>query len=402
MNRLLVFDSHPVQYRVPVWKEMELMFPGSLHVAYASDCSVKGYNDKDFGKTLAWDEPLLEGYSYSILHAEKGTPLSGWRSLTGKGVREQIEKYSPTAILLTGLNYKYDFVAYVEARRRGIPVWLRCENQDTAFERTPVKSIARNWFYRIAYSGINKFFFIGELNRLHYLAHGVASVKLVPAHYCTVNRFDKINDAMKVGLRMQTRNSAGIAKSDLVLGFSGKFINKKNPMILYDMLQHLPPSLLEKLTLYFIGSGELEEQLKQKATAAEKIFGVKTYFAGFINQTQLPGHYLAMDVLVLPSRRMGETWGLVANEAMQAGCSVIVSDAVGCSVDFKNWERFDVFKENDEKALAESVVRLSKLGRDFNWATGKLNDYSVTSAAKSVTKELYKNSEVPHTHVINA
>ena len=402
MNTLLVFDSHPVQYRVPVWKEVELMFPGSLHVAYASDCSVKGYNDKDFGKTLAWDEPLLEGYSYSILQAEKGTPLSGWQSLTGRGVRELIEKYSPTAILLTGLHYKYDFVAYMEARRRGIPIWLRCENQDMAFERTRVKSILRHWFYRVAYSGIKKFFFIGELNRLHYLAHGVTPAKLVPAHYCTVNRFDTINDTTKVELRMLARNNARIAKTGLVVGFSGKFIYKKNPTILYDMLQHLPSGLLEKLTLYFIGSGELEEQLKQKAARAKKIYGVKTYFTGFINQTQLPGHYLAMDVLVLPSRRMGETWGLVANEAMQAGCSVIVSDAVGCGVDFKNWPRFGVFQDNDEKALAETVIRLLRFDRDFNWATEKLHDYSVTSVAKSLTKELYKNSKVPHTLVINA
>ena len=54
MNNLLVFDSHPVQYRVPIWKEMEAMYPGSVHVVYASDCSVKGYSDKDFGKTVAW------------------------------------------------------------------------------------------------------------------------------------------------------------------------------------------------------------------------------------------------------------------------------------------------------------------------------------------------------------
>jgi len=30
--------------------------------------------------------------------------------------------------------------------------------------------------------------------------------------------------------------------------------------------------------------------------------------------------------MVLPSRRAGETWGLVVNEALQAGCAVIVSE----------------------------------------------------------------------------
>ena len=82
VRNILVFDSHPVQYRVPIWQSMELLYPGCVHVVYASDCSVRGYSDKEFGKDLAWDEPLLEGYSFSILNCEKGVPLSGWRSLT--------------------------------------------------------------------------------------------------------------------------------------------------------------------------------------------------------------------------------------------------------------------------------------------------------------------------------
>ena len=90
-------------------------------------------------------------------------------------------------------------------------------------------------------------------------------------------------------------------------------------------------------------SGPLEPEMKVLSDEADKKYGVKSFYSGFINQSQLAGHYLAMDIMVLPSRRMGETWGLVANEAMQAGCGVIVSDAVGCSEDFKSWERFRVF-----------------------------------------------------------
>lgn len=401
MNNLLVFDSHPVQYRVPIWKEMEAMYPGSVHVVYASDCSVKGYSDKDFGKTVAWDEPLLEGYSYSILHSEKGVPLSGWQSLTGVGVKEAIQKYSPRAILLTGLNYKFDFVVYMEALRRRIPIWLRCENQDQAFDRGMLKSLGRKLFYRLIYPGIKKFFFIGELNRLHYLTHGVKTSKLVLARYCTIDRFEELSDSVKRELRKGARANAGIPDSNFVIGFSGKFIAKKNPGILFSMLRNLNRDLLRKITIYFIGSGELETELKQQASIAFREFGVQTFFAGFINQTQLPEHYLAMDILVLPSRKMGETWGLVANEAMQAGCGVIVSDAVGCSVDFKSWDRFSIFQENDEMALASSVLKLSGFERDFNWATQPLRDYSVNSVARSFLDELLATYKITTPSVIN-
>ena len=96
-----------------------------------------------------------------------------------------------------------------------------------------------------------------------------------------------------------------------------------------------------------------------------------------------------MDIMVLPSRRMGETWGLVANEAMQAGCGVIVSEAVGCSADFKSWERFRVFKESNAEDLAHCVLQLSEFARDFNWARQKLEKYALKATAESIAQELY-------------
>ena len=99
-----------------------------------------------------------------------------------------------------------------------------------------------------------------------------------------------------------------------------------------------------------------------------------------------------MDILALPSRRMGETWGLVANESMQAGCGVIVSDAVGSGEDFKTWERFRVFKEANAPAFAKCVVDLAQFPRDFNWAQKKLEIYSLQATAQSLIDEL-KNLE---------
>ena len=89
--KLLVFDSHPVQYRAPVWQAIEKIRPGSLHVVYASDCSVRGHNDEGFGQAFAWDEPMMSGYNNTVLNCEKGVPLSKWGSLTGKGVRDMLK-----------------------------------------------------------------------------------------------------------------------------------------------------------------------------------------------------------------------------------------------------------------------------------------------------------------------
>lgn len=386
--RLLVFDTHPVQYRVPIWRTMEKLRPGSVHVAYASDCSVKGHADSEFGQTITWDVPMLAGYPHSILHSEKGIPLSGWSSLTGRGVGELIRRLKPAAVLLTGMNYRYYIAAYIEARRNGIPVWLRCETQDYAYRRSKLKDFFRSAVYRTSYLPLDLIFFIGELNHEHYIRHKVNPAKLRPSRYGTVDGLSAMTEADKKEMRRKGRAEAGIASDAIVVGFSGKFITKKNPDILFHMLAHLPHALQSRMHLYFMGSGDLQHELEQLAGKALLQYGVKTYFAGFVNQSKIAFHYLAMDIMILPSRRMGETWGLVANEALHAGCCVIVSDAVGCSADFYSLERFMVFPEGSAEELAQRVVSLSKYERDFEWARFALESHSIEATAESLLAEL--------------
>lgn len=387
-KKLLVFDSHPVQYRVPIWQAIEQICPKSVNVAYASDCSIMGHADSGFGETIAWDEPLLSGYSNIILNSEEGVPLSGRNSLTGKGVEQTILEIKPDYILLTGLNYKFDHVAFKLAKKNNIPVWLRCETQDEATERTIIKKIIRKVIYTQLYKGFNSFFYIGELNRQHYLSHGVSPDKLFPALYGTVDRYKGFDFNHKVVIRETIRNQNGIAADNYVVGFSGKFIYKKNPDILFAMLDTLPSAYRKKIVLYFLGSGELDGTLKNLANIALEKYGVQTVFTGFINQSTIGNHYLAMDALVLPSRKMGETWGLVANEALQAGCSLIISDAVGCNRNFGGWERVRIFETGNSKVLGERLIELTKYKNDFTWASKLLEPYSIEATARTIADHL--------------
>jgi glycosyltransferase involved in cell wall biosynthesis len=386
--KLLVFDSHPVQYRVPVWRILAADPFSEIHVGYASDCSVRGTMDSGFGREVAWDDPVLEGYPFTILSCENGKPLSGWNSITGKGVEDLLLHIRPDAVLLTGLNYRYDLVAYLMAIRHGIPLWLRCETQDHAVFRSAWKGALRSLVYRLLYKGFSRIFYIGELNRRHYLKHGLNPSQLVPARYGTVDRFEAMSQEQKTQLRDECRAVNSIADDAVVIGFSGKLIPKKNPDILYEMLEHLPDEMRKKTFLYFLGSGEMEVELRSLAEKCRERWGVRSHFAGFVNQSQLASHYLAMDIMVLPSRRMGETWGLVCNEAMQAGCSVVVSDCVGCGTDFKDWSRFKIFNSGKAEELAERIAELHSLPRDFNWATDALEGYSLIATAKAISSEL--------------
>jgi len=80
------------------------------------------------------------------------------------------------------------------------------------------------------------------------------------------------------------------------------------------------------------GSGPRAGDLQVKANALG--IGERVGFVGRVEQAQLPALLQASDLLVLPSistKRWREPWGLVVNEAMNAGLPVIATDAVGAA-----------------------------------------------------------------------
>jgi len=109
-----------------------------------------------------------------------------------------------------------------------------------------------------------------------------------------------------------------------------------------------------------------------------------------VNQGELVNWYLAADVVVLPSRQAGETWGLVVNEALQAGCGVVISDAVGCSADFGSWARVRTIPVASAPHLADALVELAAFPRDFDWAADGLEDYSIEAAAQAFAAAIHE------------
>jgi glycosyltransferase involved in cell wall biosynthesis len=78
-------------------------------------------------------------------------------------------------------------------------------------------------------------------------------------------------------------------------------------------------------------------------------------FAGFRNQGELPAFYALADIFVLPS--INETWGLVINEAMNAGCAIITTDQVGSAADLvRSGENGFVIKACDISVLTNSLI----------------------------------------------
>ena len=65
--RLGYLVSHPIQYQAPLLRRIAQEPDIELQVMFGSDFSVRGYRDEGFGAEVAWDVPLLEGYSSEFL-----------------------------------------------------------------------------------------------------------------------------------------------------------------------------------------------------------------------------------------------------------------------------------------------------------------------------------------------
>lgn len=386
---VLIFDSHPVQYKAPVYKAAAMQAPGTFEVIYATDRSTKGYRDEGFACDVAWDTPLLEGYPFTILGNERRLPLSSRRSLSGSGIWNLLSARRPRAILLTQLRYEFDFVAYFSALLLGISVWIRQETQDEmfAYNRSWFKQFGRYLAYKCLYFPVKRAFCFGELNREHLERHGVSPRKIRMAYFSVPNPLQNQDAASLLLRREEKRRILGVLPGEIVISFFGKLIPKKNPELLFSGLSLTDKRWALNTRLLFVGSGELENNLRTAAADLIDLGGTTAIFAGFVNQSKLSDFYLASDIVVLPSRRLGEAWGLVINEALHAGCGVVLTDAVGCYREFAGWERVRIIQDGDAEGLAIALVELGSYPRSFDWAAEEMKKYSTESAAAVLSRE---------------
>ncbi len=383
---VVILASHPVQYHAPVFCRVAEQLTQAGHhclVVYLSDFSIQGYQDAGFGTAVAWDEPLLAGYRSQILNLNQTQQPQGFADLKAPGWKQVLRREQPTRLLVTNLNYQGALVATLQARLRGIPATLRVETNDRAVARSPWKGMARSMWYRSVYPLLfDSAIAIGSLNREHLVRHGINARNVGLAYYCVPDRFQCFEGKTKRQLRQSLRAELGFEDERTVFLFSGKLIAKKNPQLILDAVAQLPAQQRDRIALLYLGSGELAERLQ---TAAAHLTGVKVHFAGFKNQQQLPPYYLAADALILPSKQAGETWGLVVNEALQAGLPCIVTQSVGCAVDFQSFPHFQIIPEPDTAALARAIATAIPLVRDFDRYTSLMQSFSIETCAQSIT-----------------
>src|SRR6266436_4238419 len=72
--RVLAIASHPVQYAAPIFRLMAQHAQLDFHVAYCGMRGAEAGHDPEFGHSVKWDVPLLDGYAWThVLNHGSGT-----------------------------------------------------------------------------------------------------------------------------------------------------------------------------------------------------------------------------------------------------------------------------------------------------------------------------------------
>lgn len=389
--KVAYFLSHPIQYQTPMLREFAAA--GLEVITVYGDISTAGaYFDRDYQQVVSWEQPLLEGYPYEVLQAPT---WDHWPWAWKRVAEEWLRRGKPDAVWVHGWGTAFALGALMAAHACGVPIFLRGE--------THLRCL-KPWFlwrwlhwavFSRVFTQVDQFLAIGSANREFYRSYGVAEDRISLVPYVTDNRHFQAACQAAVAGRETFRQSLGIKKGRSVLLFIGRLSWEKNLTVLIEAVRLLQQELpLESRPILLIGGeGPLSKEIR--AQAAERA-GDDIRFLGFVPQSRLPALFDVSDALVLPSRI--EPWGVVVNEAMNAGLPLILSDRVGSGDDLlRHGENGMVFETMSPRSLADAIRRVTgdpafaaqagqaSLRRVNGWST-KLNVEGLREAMQKVER----------------
>ncbi len=351
--RLAYLVTHPIQYQAPLLRRIAAEADVQLKVFFASDLSVRSFVDRAFGQRIRWDVPLLGGYDYEFLPAfgAKDSP-SFCRPMT-YGLASRLKAGRFDALWVHGYMRWHHWTAMATAKRLGMKVLVRDEATSISSPRGALKKKVKKAFFACLRRIADRFLAIGTLNAEYYRRQDIPSERIFMMPYAVDNAFFRARATDCTGRRQALRDALGLERGRPAILYAGKMTARKNPRDLldaYTMLSNDGRSEPHPYLLY-VGDGEMRREL-ETAASARGWNGIR--FLGFKNQTEMPAFYDLCDVFVMPSTI--EPWGLVVNEAMNAGKAIIASDRVGCAADLvRDGENGFIFEAGDIAGLARAL-----------------------------------------------
>lgn len=291
--RCVVVANVPAPYRLPMWERLAATPGIELHLVYCAAAHIDPTQD---GRSARYQTHFLTGRyearAAGFSHADPGV----WRLLSS---------LKPDVVVTFGFipTFLFAFAWAVTHRVPHIPM------TDGTFESEKVLGWKHRLARRIVFSLSAAFVGASEGSRKLYESYGVQPGRIHVAALCADNE------------RYTPRGEDRV--HDLL--FCGRYIELKHPLFVIDVATRLAERLGRRVSLRFVGKGELEAALRQRAEQVHDLVDVS--FAGYLSQLELPAEYRQSKLFLFPTAF--DVWGVVANEACAAGLPCIVSPHAG-------------------------------------------------------------------------
>ena len=315
--KLALLTEIPAPYRIPLFNALAEQVELRVLFLAASDPRRPFY--EAHAEERRYDHRVLGG-----LQLRRG---GRWLVLS-RGVPRELRHFRPDAVAVGGWNQPAFWLALVYCRLRRIPllVWIESTARDARSE-----SRVLSWARGLMLRGAAGAFVPGRASEEYARSLGVESIERAP------NAIDR-GVFENAAVDRSHRDSCTFL-------YAGRLDPEKGLDVLLEAFREVPGELV------LVGSGSEEARLRSLA-------GERVRFEPPRDRDGLVELYAAADVFVLPSR--SEPWGMVLNEAAEAGLPLIATDGVGASAELVehgvNGFRVPV---GDEGALADAMRRLA-------------------------------------------
>lgn len=355
--RLAILSTHPIQYNAPFFRELSSRTGLELRVFYSWEGTARS-NDPEFGRPIAWDIPLLDGYDWELVPNMASDPgTHHYRGLDNPEMNLRVEDWHPDALLVYGWAWRTHFRAMRHFKGR-LPVLLRGDSTLMTGSRAAWKRLLRRpaltWVYRHVDIALSP----GQRNHAYLRMMGVAEhhIRHMPHAIDTEHFSPRVSLYHDTAVQIRRKN--GIRDEETTFVYAGKLVARKSVDTLINAF-HKVAAESKDARLLIVGEGPERERLQAMASEQPRIT-----FLGFQNQAEMPAVYLAGDVFVLPSYE--ETWGLAVNEALALGKPVIASDRVGAAPDLLTGRAYGrIFPCGDAVALSRAMQEFASSPLDL-------------------------------------
>lgn len=383
---LAILATHQIQYHAPWFRGLAAHPNLRMHVYFCHRATPQEQARAGFGVEFDWDVDLLEGYPHTFLKNVATPPGHGrFRGFDTPEISRIIRSLPYDAVLVNGWNYKGAWQAIWAAWQSGVKVFVRGDSH-LHFDRSRRVRITKLLTYRRIVPRFDACFAPGAWSREYFEHYGARPERIFFVPHVIDSGLLEAESQRLSAHRSELRRGWNLGEENVVFVFVGKFTDTKRPL---DFVRAVHEAAKSERAIagLLVGDGALRPACERFVQS----HNTPISFSGFLNQSQIARAYACADVLVLPS--VGETWGIVVNEAMACGLPALVSDRVGCAPDLVTPEQTGlIFPHGDVPGLSAAMVKMARNRMHLTQmgceARRRLQRYSLRAAIDGVLEAL--------------